>query len=96
MFEITPEILAILVATGFCAGFVDSIAGGGGNIRVKGASERYLTTKSVGHHVRTGKPVVYEGCEVYAPSELQKAKVIRPIIGIAVFRLNMAISLSLS
>jgi uncharacterized protein len=30
MFEITPEILAILVATGFCAGFVDSIAGGGG------------------------------------------------------------------
>ena len=30
MIEITPQMLAVLVAVGFCAGFVDSIAGGGG------------------------------------------------------------------
>ncbi|MBI9084878.1 MAG: TSUP family transporter [Desulfobacterales bacterium] len=32
MIEMTTDILALLVATGFCAGFVDSIAGGGGLI----------------------------------------------------------------
>ena len=32
MFEVAPDIVALLVLTAFAAGFVDSIAGGGGLI----------------------------------------------------------------
>ncbi len=46
----------------------------GGSVRVKRASERYSTTKSVGSHATTGRPVVYAGREVEQPSQLEAAK----------------------
>jgi HK97 family phage major capsid protein len=49
--------------------------GGGEHIRVKKPSEQYLTTKSVGRHIKTGEPVTFEGRQLLEPSELQLAKV---------------------
>ncbi len=48
---------------------------GGNNPRVKAASERYNSTKSVGKHVRSGEGVKdFAGRDVQLPSELELAK----------------------
>jgi HK97 family phage major capsid protein len=43
-------------------------------VRVKNASESYSTTKSVGKHTKTGKPVEWCGKAVETPSQLEIAK----------------------
>lgn len=46
-----------------------------GNIRVKAPGERYSREKSVGMHIKTGRPVADErGNAVMLPSELENAK----------------------
>jgi HK97 family phage major capsid protein len=49
--------------------------GGGEHLRVKKPSEQYLSTKSVGRHIKTGEPVAFEGRQLLEPSELQLAKI---------------------
>ena len=64
MFEVAPHLAAILIATGFLAGFVDSIAGGGGLLSVPalllcGASPlQALATNKVQGMVGSGTALV--------------------------------------
>ena len=44
-------------------------------IRVKDASERYFTTKSIATHAKTGQPVTLAGTPVYGPSQLELAQI---------------------
>lgn len=44
-------------------------------IRVKAPSERYLTTKSIAKHAKTGEPVTLAGTPVYSPSQLELAQI---------------------
>jgi HK97 family phage major capsid protein len=44
-------------------------------IRVKSPSERYLQTKSLGKHIRSGEPVMHAGTPVYGPSQLELARI---------------------
>lgn len=45
------------------------------DIRVKKASERYTTTKSMALHTKTGQPVTYQGSVVEHPSQRELARI---------------------